>query len=196
MWFVHLFLCFVLFRLFCFLVLHPRHMEVPRLGVELELHLLAYTKPQQHETPVVSATYTTAHSNAGPLTHWARPGIEPVSSWILVGFLTHCATTRTPLFWVLFVSYISQNEIIWCFSLSIWLISLNLIPSRSIHVVTDGKISFFFFCLFRAEPLAYRSSPARVQVGAAAASLHYSHSNMASEPHLWPTSQLMAVLDP
>ena len=26
-----------------FLVLHPWHMEVPRLGVELELQLLAYT---------------------------------------------------------------------------------------------------------------------------------------------------------
>ena len=27
---------------FCFLDLHPQHMEVPRLGVELELQLLAY----------------------------------------------------------------------------------------------------------------------------------------------------------
>ena len=35
-----------------------------------------------------SATYTTAHSNAGSLTHWVRPGIEPTSSWILVGFAT------------------------------------------------------------------------------------------------------------
>ena len=26
---------------FCFLELHPRHMEVPRLGAELELELLA-----------------------------------------------------------------------------------------------------------------------------------------------------------
>ena len=36
----------------------------------------------------MSVTYSTAHSNAGSLTHWARPGIEPVSSWILVRFLT------------------------------------------------------------------------------------------------------------
>ena len=35
-----------------------------------------------------SATYTTAHSNAGSLTHWARPGIKPESSWILVRFVT------------------------------------------------------------------------------------------------------------
>ena len=35
-----------------------------------------------------SATYTIAHNNAGSLTHWVRPGMEPASSWILVGFVT------------------------------------------------------------------------------------------------------------
>ena len=46
---------FILFiYLFCFLGLHLRHMEVPRLGVELELHLPAYT---------------TAHGNGRSLTH-------------------------------------------------------------------------------------------------------------------------------
>ena len=43
-----------------------------------------------------SATYTTAHSNAGSLTHWARAGIEPATSWFLVGFVNDCATTGTP----------------------------------------------------------------------------------------------------
>ena len=41
-------------------------MEVPRLGVELELQRPAYA---------------TAHGNA-------RSGIQPKSSWILVGFVT------------------------------------------------------------------------------------------------------------
>ena len=36
----------------------------------------------------MSATYTTALSNAGSLTHWARPGIEPASSWMLVRFFS------------------------------------------------------------------------------------------------------------
>ena len=38
-----------------------------------------------------SATYTTVHGNAGSLIHWARPGIEPASLWILVlnSFLSH-----------------------------------------------------------------------------------------------------------
>ena len=31
------------FKFFCFLGPHPQHMEVPRLGVESELQLLAYT---------------------------------------------------------------------------------------------------------------------------------------------------------
>ena len=35
-----------------------------------------------------SATFTTAHSNAGSLTHWVRPGIEPKTSWFLVGFVS------------------------------------------------------------------------------------------------------------
>ena len=36
----------------------------------------------------MSVTYTTAHSNAGCLTHWGRPGIEPPSSWMLAGFVS------------------------------------------------------------------------------------------------------------
>ena len=34
-----------------------------------------------------SVTHPTAHGNAESLTHWARPGIEYVSSWILVRFI-------------------------------------------------------------------------------------------------------------
>ena len=35
-----------------------------------------------------SANYTTVHGNTGSLTHWARKGIKPASSWILVGFVS------------------------------------------------------------------------------------------------------------
>ena len=35
-----------------------------------------------------TSTYTTAHSSAGSLTHWARPGIEPTTSWFLVRFVS------------------------------------------------------------------------------------------------------------
>jgi len=39
----------------------------------------------------VSATYTTAHSNTGSFTHWARPGMEPATSWFLVRFVSTVA---------------------------------------------------------------------------------------------------------
>ena len=45
----------------------------------------------------VSTTYTTAHGNTRSLTHWVRPGIEPTTSWFLVGFVNHWATTGTPV---------------------------------------------------------------------------------------------------
>ena len=73
---------------FCFLGPYLRNMEVPRLGVESELYLPAYTTATatQDSSHIRAVTYTTAHSNTGPLTHWARPGIEPASSWIPVRF--------------------------------------------------------------------------------------------------------------
>ena len=50
----------------------------------------------------ISAAYTTANSNAGSLTHGTRPGIEPASLWILVGFVNHWAMTGTPYFFFFF----------------------------------------------------------------------------------------------
>ena len=88
---------FVFVCLFCFCFFlgpHLRHMEVPRLGVLLKLHLPA-TATATGDPSLVS-TYTTAHSITGTLAHWAQPGIESESSWILVRFLNHWATTGTP----------------------------------------------------------------------------------------------------
>ena len=44
----------------------------------------------QARGPTVAAAAGLCHgcSNAGSLTQWVGPGIEPVSSWILVGFVT------------------------------------------------------------------------------------------------------------
>ena len=56
-----------------FLCPHLQHVGVLGLHAELELQLLAYT---------------TAHGKAESLTHCERPGIEPTSSWILLGFVT------------------------------------------------------------------------------------------------------------
>ena len=43
---------------------------------------------QQRQIRGASETYTTAHGNTGPLTHWARPEIEPKTSWFLVKFVS------------------------------------------------------------------------------------------------------------
>ena len=44
-------------------------------------------QPQQQRIQAASVTYTTGHVNTRFLTHWARPEIEPASSWILISFL-------------------------------------------------------------------------------------------------------------
>ena len=72
---------------FCFLGPHSWHMEVPRLRVESELQLPAYTTATATQIWAASVTYTTAQGNAGSLTHWVRPGIKPATSWFLVRFV-------------------------------------------------------------------------------------------------------------
>ena len=52
-----------------FLAPHPRHMEVPRLGVQSELQLRPIPQPQQRRTRAATSTYTTAQGNAGSLIH-------------------------------------------------------------------------------------------------------------------------------
>ena len=53
-----------------------------------------------------------------------------------------------------------------------------------------------FYCFFREASGAYGSSQAKGPIGAAAAGLHHSHSNMGSEPHLQSIPQFTAMLDP
>ena len=63
-------------------------MEVPRLEVISELQLLTYATATAMRDPGWVMTYTTAHGNAGCLTHCVGPGIEHQSSWVLVGFVS------------------------------------------------------------------------------------------------------------
>ena len=73
------------------------HMEVPRLGVESELQPLAYTTATGMPDPSLICNLPTTHGNARSLTHCARPEIEPVSSWILVGCVTAEPGRELPL---------------------------------------------------------------------------------------------------
>ena len=65
-------------------------MEVPRLGVKLELQLQAYTTATAmpdscHIFHIFQkfVNYTPAYGNTRSLTHWARPEIKPTSSFRL-----------------------------------------------------------------------------------------------------------------
>ena len=73
---------------------HLQHMEVPRLGVESELQLPAYTTAWD-PSPVCNVHHSSQQCRI--LNLLVRPGIEPTSSWILVGFVSCWAMKGTPL---------------------------------------------------------------------------------------------------
>ena len=80
-----------------FLGLLPWHMEVPRLGVELELQVPAYARATATWDP--SLVCNLHHSS------WQYRIVNPLSegrdrtatSWFLVGFVNHWATMGTPV---------------------------------------------------------------------------------------------------
>ena len=89
---------------------------------------------------------------------------------------------------------------IWCMNLG--LIHLLKVPQKVFFFLMSSFflyfillfIYLFIFGLFRVAPSTYGSSQARGQIGAAAPGLCHSHNNTRSEPRLWPTPQLMAML--
>ena len=51
---------------------------------------------QQCQIQAASATYITAHGNAGFLAHWERPGIKLATSWFLTGFVSTAPRQELP----------------------------------------------------------------------------------------------------
>ena len=96
-WPSHTYVYILFFSCFLCFLAFPWHLEALRLEVELELQYRPTPQPWQLRSQAASATYTTAHGNTGSLTHWVRPGIEPSTSWLLVGFVNHWAMTGTPV---------------------------------------------------------------------------------------------------
>ena len=88
-------LVYFFFPFFVFLGSHPWHMEVSRVRVELELQPLAYATATLNPSCICDLYQT--HSTARSLTHWVRPGIEPVFSWMLVIFISTEPWMGTPL---------------------------------------------------------------------------------------------------
>ena len=64
------------------------HMEVPRLGVELEIQLPAYTKGTEMPDPSCICYLPYSSWQCGSLTHWERPGIKLATLWFLDGFVS------------------------------------------------------------------------------------------------------------
>ena len=53
-------------------------------------------EPQQHRIRASSSAYTTTHSNARSLICWARPGIEPETSWFPGRFVSAVPRQELP----------------------------------------------------------------------------------------------------
>ena len=111
--------------------------------------------------------YTTVHDNAGSLTHWARPGIELATLWFLVGFIS------TPPQWELGFLLLLCSFILWQH------LHHRLHPDTKIRQRYHKKLV-----------------QGRGWIRVAAASLLHSQGNTRSEPHLWPTLQLVVMPNP
>ena len=125
----------------------------------------------------MSVTYTTAHRNAWSLTHWGRPGIQPASSWRLVGFVNHWATKGTPQVVSLSAGdarNASYWDLYWHWVICAWKLPLQgswtdsiLVRFPFINFHSNKEVSsllshiFFFSFLFLAIPVACGSSWAR-----------------------------------
>ena len=72
----------------CFLKLHLWHMEVPRLGVKLELQLPAYTTAIATQDPSHVCDLHHSSWQRWILTLLFEAWDQTYSSWILVGFVT------------------------------------------------------------------------------------------------------------
>ena len=97
-------LFFVFF--FSFLGPHLQHMEVPRLVINLELYLPAYTTSRA--TRDLNCIYNLYHLQCQILIPLSS-GIKPTYSWILVGFINCWAMKATPF--VLFEWNIASSDI-------------------------------------------------------------------------------------
>ena len=157
---------------------HLYPMDIPRLGVELEMQLPNYTTATA--MPDLSCICNLHHSsrqNARSLTHWERPGIEPASWWILVGFISTELQWELPLYAFLKhkFSNIHKNS-----KQSLIIPAPHNHPSDLRVIILSYLfipfLSFFFFLIFRATPKIYGTSQARGRMGATGASLHQTQS--------------------
>ena len=151
-----------------------------------------------------AVTYTETVATLDPLTHWAGPGIEPIPPQQPKLLQSDSEPTVPQVELQEKVTSKGMNPAILFLTYGKVLIRMNsykrkLKQSRPV-IQRCGlgweermKKKFFFFCLSRTAPAAYKGSKARSQIGAVAAGLYHSHSNARSKPCQWPTPQLSAT---
>ena len=109
-----------IYLFFCFLGPHLWHLKFPKLVVESELQLPAYTTATA--MPDSSCIWNLHHSSVQCwILNPQRPGMEPATSWFLVGFVNHCTMTGTPIRYGLFTNSIDCNTSLWFVCLYIYL---------------------------------------------------------------------------
>ena len=114
--------------------------------------------------------------NAGSVTHWARPGIEPAASWFLVRA----------------VSVAPRGEL-WKFSVKCFHLPLNWGTSLCIVGMIENKADCFFsFLLFFSFFFFFLGLHLwHIEVPRLGVDLHHSHSTARSQLCLQPTPQLV-----
>ena len=107
-WFARVRLGFILFFFLLFRAA-PKAYGSSQVKGEIGAAATSLYLPQQCQIQALSSTYTTAHGNTRSLTHWARPGIEPTTSWFLVGFIY--AVPQPELLLSVFMNYFTTLSI-------------------------------------------------------------------------------------
>ena len=100
--------------------------------------LLCVAQPSPYPPCTIHANHNAPFLFFPPLSLPSHPS-SPVPFPLVLCF---CCCFVPSVFFYSYTPYMS--EIIWYLSFSIWLISLSIIPSSSIHVVANGRICFFY----------------------------------------------------
>ena len=128
------------FSSFFFLGPHLWHMKVSRLGVKLEMQLLAYATATAMPYPSCICNLHHSSWQTRSLTHWARPRIKHASSWMLVRFPNHWTMTGTRCIGIL--KRLSSAAISLCL-----LSALPPVEKKKIWCFFHGYICYLLFSL-------------------------------------------------
>ena len=89
-----------------------------------------------------------SHSNTRSLTPWARPGIEPTTSWLLVGFISGAPQWELPPKTVIFESYRGHNYPgITSWEWGIWSVTSMLLFWHSVCIVQQVLFVKIYVCI-------------------------------------------------